>query len=390
VTAPATLDKQAGRPPLWRDVRVLSWTFQLAVVGLVVLLVSWLWGNVQSNSDRLNIDTGFDFLDQPAGFPIPGSDFRNNQPISDAVVEGLLNTIRLAAAGLVLATLLGVLLGIARLSGNFLVRTGAKFYVEFVRNIPLLSLLYLIYLAVILTVFPRPVDSWTLEGLAVLNVRGSNVAWFDGSALALIGIVVLGMAAAWGVGRWRTTVAERTGQPARTALFALPVMALIVAAGWLIGGYTLNRPELDGNRVSGGIEMTPAYLGALLALVLYTSSHIAEIVRGSIQAVPIGQGEAANALALSGFQRTWHVILPQAMRIAIPPIGNQYLNLMKNSSLAAIISYGDLTKVTELGVANRSPAVPAYALTLLIYLGVSLVISLAVNIFNRRLALVER
>ena len=136
--------------------------------------------------------------------------------------------------------------------------------------------------------------------------------------------------------------------------------------------------------------MTPAYLAALLALVAYTSSHIAEIVRGSIQAVPKGQGEAADALALSGFQRLWHVVLPQALRIGLPPIGNQYLNLSKNSSLAAAISFPELTKITQLTVANRSPSVPAYALTLAIYLGISLVLSLFVNLANRRLTIVER
>ena len=136
--------------------------------------------------------------------------------------------------------------------------------------------------------------------------------------------------------------------------------------------------------------MTAPYFGALLALTIYTSSHIAEIVRGSIQAVPRGQGEAADALALSGFQRMWYVVLPQAMRIAVPATGNQFLNLMKNSSLAAAISFPELTKVTQLAVATRAPAVPSYTLLLMIYLAISLVLSLIVNIANRRLRIVER
>ena len=142
--------------------------------------------------------------------------------------------------------------------------------------------------------------------------------------------------------------------------------------------------------MTGGITMTPAYFAALLALVVYTSSHIAEIVRASIQAVPRGQGEAADALAMSGFQRLWYVVLPQAMRIGVPSIGNQYLNLTKNSSLALVISFPELTKVTQLAVASRAPSVPAYTLLLLIYLAISLAISLVVNIVNRRLAIVER
>ena len=142
--------------------------------------------------------------------------------------------------------------------------------------------------------------------------------------------------------------------------------------------------------MSGGITMTAPYFGALLALTVYTSSHIAEIVRGSIQAVPRGQGEAADALALSGFQRMWYVVLPQAMRIAVPATGNQFLNLTKNSSLAAAISFPELTKVTQLAVATRAPAVPSYTLLLLIYLAISLVLSLIVNLANRRLRIVER
>ena len=155
-------------------------------------------------------------------------------------------------------------------------------------------------------------------------------------------------------------------------------------------GLGVTAPELEGNRVAGGITMSAEYFAALAALVIYTSSHIAEIVRGSIQAVPRGQGEAADALALSGLQRLWYVVLPQAMRIGVPPIGNQYLNLAKNSSLAAVISFPELTKVTQLANASRAPAVPAFTLLLGIYLVLSLVISAFVNLANRRLAIVER
>ena len=195
----------------------------------------------------------------------------------------------------------------------------------------------------------------------------------------------------WAVSRWRRAVADRTGRPARSGLWAIPA-AIARAHAWpgCALGLGATAPELDGRRVTGGITMTPAYFAALLALVVYTASHIAEIVRGSIQAVPRGQGEAADALALSGFQRMWYVVLPQAMRIGVPPTGNQYLNLTKNSSLAAVISFPELTKVTQLAVATRAPAVPSYTLLLLIYLAISLLISLVVNLVNRRLAIVER
>jgi general L-amino acid transport system permease protein len=378
------------RPPLWRDVRVLTWTFQLAVVAVAVLIGAWLWNNFKVNSDRLNVPANFNYLEQPAGFPIPGSDFRQTQPVRAALVEGLYNTLRLAVTGIVLATVLGILLGIARLSQNFLVRKSAQVYVEFVRNVPLLVLIVLFYTAVALNMMPNPNQSWEVGPLAVLNVRGASVFWFEGANWKAVVAIGAATVAAALVARWRTAVSARSGQPSRSGLWALGTAAVVLVAAWMLLGLGVTAPQLDGRRVTGGITMTPEYFAALVALVVYTSSHIAEIVRGSILAVPKGQGEAANALALSGFQRMWHVVLPQSMRIAVPPIGNQYLNLAKNSSLAAVLGFAELTKVTTLGTAGRTPAVPSFAVLLLIYLGISLALSLVVNVVNRRLAIVER
>ncbi len=379
-----------GRTPLWRDVRVLAWVFQLAVVAAVVAVVWYLLGNYYANVEAKNLQTGFSFLDQPAGFPIPSSDFRPTQPVEDALFEGLLNTLRLSITGIVLATVLGTLIGVARLSQNFVLRSLARAYVEVIRNVPLLALVVLAFTAIVLNAFPPPNESWTLGPIAVLNVRGSSVFWYEGDNWKAVAAVAIALLTLWIVARWRRSVADRTGRPARSALWALPAAAIVLVVAWVLLGLGATAPELDGRRVSGGITMTPAYFAALLALVAYTSSHIAEIVRASIQAVPRGQGEAAEALALSGFQRLWYVVLPQAMRIGVPPTGNQYLNLTKNSSLAAVISFPELTKVTQLAVASRAPAVPAYVLLLLIYLVLSLLISLVVNIANRRLAIVER
>lgn len=369
---------------------MLTWGFQLAVVAGAVGLVARLWGNFLANSDRLNIPRDLDYLGQPAGFPIPGSDFRQTQPVSEALVEGLVNTLRLAVTGIVLATLVGTLLGIARLSRNFLLSKAAQAYVEFVRNVPLLVLLVLFYAAVALNAFPRPDQSWRIGPLAVVNVRGASVFWYEGDNWKFAVVLVAALGAGWGAARLRRARADRTGRPARTGLFAAGAAAAVAAGGWLLAGLGTTAPELDGRRVAGGITMTPEYFAALFALVVYTSSHIAEIVRGSIQAVPRGQGEAAHALALSGFQRMWFVVLPQSMRIAVPPLGNQYLNLTKNTSLAAVISFPELTKVTELGTAGRTPPVPSFAVLLLIYLGLSLAISVLVNVANRRLAIRER
>jgi general L-amino acid transport system permease protein len=383
-------ERSARRPPPWRDVRVLAWAFQVVVLAIVVAIVLWLFDNYRVNSDRLNIPTGYDYLDQPADFPIPGSDFRQTQPVSAALVEGLQNTLRLAITGMVLATIIGVVLGVGRLSKNLIVRSAARGYVEFVRNVPLLAFLVLVYTAVVLDAFPRPEDALEVGPLAVLSVRGTSVFWLEGGNIRIL--IALGAAAiaAWLAARWRRARADRTGRPARSALWAIGAAAAVGAVAFVALGLGGTAPELEGRRVTGGITMTPEYFAALAALVIYTASHIAEIVRGSIQAVPRGQGEAADALALSPTQRLRHVVLPQAMRIAVPPIGNQYLNLTKNSSLAAVISFPELTKITQLSVANRSPAVPSFALLLLIYLVVSLLISAVVNIANRRLAVVER
>jgi general L-amino acid transport system permease protein len=185
-------------------------------------------------------------------------------------------------------------------------------------------------------------------------------------------------------------VFERTGAPTRAGLLGLSFLILVMVTGWFVLGATITTPEVADRAVAGGIRVDPSYFAVLVALVIYTASHIAEITRGSIQAVPKGQGEAGSALALSGFQRLWFVVLPQAMRIAIPPIGNQYLNLIKNSSLGAAFAYFDLTLVAQITVGNGKPAVPAFVLALVFYVVLSLITSTLVNIANRHFKLVER
>jgi general L-amino acid transport system permease protein len=375
---------------VWRDVRIRRWVFQLAVLAAVVLVVAALVDNVRTNSDRLGIPTGYGYLDNPAQFPIPDSDFRQTQPVRDAVVEGLLNTVRVSVLGIVLATVLGTLVGIARLSGNWLVRTGAALYVETLRNIPLLLVVVFSYLSLALTTFPRIDDAWEPWGVAVVSNRGVVLPWFEGrGVVVLAGTVVAGLAA-WAVVRWRRAVSDRTGATARSAAWALGAVVVTAVATWFAAGGDLSQPARDGSIVTGGHRISPEYFAILFALVIYTASHIAEIVRGSIQAVPRGQSEAAQALALSGPQRLRFVVLPQAFRIAVPPLGNQYLNLTKNSTLGAVVSYYELAQVTSISVGNGAPAVPAYLLTLVLFLVLSLVLSAVVNVVNRRLALVER
>jgi general L-amino acid transport system permease protein len=379
-----------AKPPWWRNVRVLGWIFQLAVTGLVLAFVGWLLNNFRTNSETLGIPTGFEYLDQPANFPIAGSSFRPTQTVWDATVVGMRNTIYVVVVGIVLATVLGVLVGIARLSSNWLLSRAAAVYVEALRNIPLLAIVSFAYLTLILSVFPRIEDAWKVGDLLIFSNRAAAVPWFEGSAWWVVVAVLGGIVAAWSAARWRLRLADSKGVAPRPGVWATLALTVTVGLIWLITGQGVTTPSLDGKRVTGGMEVAPEYLALLVALSLYTASHIAEIVRGSIQAVDKGQSEAANALALSGRQRMIHVVLPQAMRIAIPPLGNQYLNLFKNSSLGVVISYFELTKVTQTAVGNGQPAVPAYALLMLIYLIGSLVLTQFVDFTNRRLQLVER
>jgi general L-amino acid transport system permease protein len=395
--APAAEDaavRQTPRPPPWRDVRVLRIAFQVVFAVAVVALARFLYTNLITNLSATGLPTGFGFLNNPTGFDIRGVDFRISQPIRDALLIGWFNTIRVAAVGIALATVLGILVGIARLSTNWLVRKAAAIYVEALRNTPVLLTIAFMYFAVVLGALPGIADATNLLGLMVLSTRGIWIVWGDvvGPASALVAFMGVGLALAIAIGIWRTRRFNETGVPHHRILFGFIALVVVTAVGYVILGAPVEAslPTRDGRLVEGGLELQPTY-GALLAgLVLYTASHIAEIVRGSILAVPKGQGEAAQALALSGFQRMRYVILPQAARIAVPPLSSQYLNLTKNSSLAIFVGYVELTRVTFTVIGNANPAPQSVAVLALGYLVLSLAISLVANIVNRALALPTR
>lgn len=390
-TAAMTSDARGTRPPFYRDVRVLRWAFQLAVFAIVAAIVYWLAGNYSRNTAASGIPTGLGFLDQPTTFSIPGSDFSPNSPVRRAYIVGILNTVRVSVVGIILATVLGILIGIGRLSTNWVVNRLSTFYVEAIRNLPLLVILVFTFLGVVLQAMPRIQEAWEPLGLLVISNRGIGLPWYtDTTGTALLAVTTVGIVGWWLLARWRQRVFERTGQPARGGLVGGTSFVLVVVVGWVLVGASITIPEIDGRQIAGGIRVDPSFFAVLVALVIYTASHIAEIVRGSIQAVPKGQGEAASALALSAFQRLWKVVLPQAMRIAIPPLGNQYLNLIKNSSLGAGFAYFELTNVTKVTVGNGSPAVPAFFLALVFYVALSLITSAVVNVANRRFKVVER
>jgi general L-amino acid transport system permease protein len=383
----------ARRPPPWRNVRVLRFVFQAVFLFLVALLLLYLWETATDNLRRLGIRTDFRYLRQPAGFAIPDSDFRSSQSLFDAVLVGVQNTAEVALLGIVLASILGVVVGVARLSSNWLVRRAAAAYVEAFRNVPVLIIIIFFWLGIFLRLPPIRNAVEVLD-LVVVSNRGMVVPWFDKVGAAfLFGLIALaGFLLAVGVWIWRTRRFDRTGEPHRRVLWASGILLGALALGFFATGrpWVLETPERGELATAGGFRLSPEYAALLLGLTMYTASHIAEIVRGSILAVARGQSEAADAVGLSAFQRLRHVVLPQAFRISIPPIANQYLNLVKNSSLGVAVSYYEVTKITQVSISQAAPAVQAILVLMAVYLFFSLSIALVTNVINRRLTLKGR
>lgn len=370
--------------------------YQLALLALLAFAAVWIVDNVADNLRRQNIASGFDFLDRTAGFDIAQSliQYSNVSTYGRAFWVGLLNTILVAVLGIVAATVLGFVIGIARLSSNWLVARLAGAYVEVLRNLPLLLQLFFWYFAVLKSL-PSPRQSYALPGGAFLNVRGLSLPApvpQPGFA-AVVWALVIGLALAVALWWWARRRQQLTGQrlPALwaglLAVLGLPLVVFL-AAGAPLG---LDYPALRGFNFQGGITVQPELIALWLGLATYTASFIAEVVRAGILGVPKGQTEAAQALGLSRAQTLRLVIVPLAARIVIPPLTNQYLNLTKNSSLAVAIGYPDFVSVFAGTVLNQTgQAVEVILMTMGVYLALSLLTSLFMNWFNLRMALVER
>jgi general L-amino acid transport system permease protein len=380
--------RSAGRPPLWRDVRALRVFAQIVFVLALLTLGAYLSRNLRGNLRAQGIRTDFGFLSQPAGFRIADSSFQASQSVRSAILVGMRNTAVVAGTGVALATVLGVALGAARLSRNWLVRRGAALYVESIRNVPPLVVILFFWLAVILTLPPIG-DAFELFGIAVFSNSGLVIPSLalKPDASSFWPIVAGAAATATLVWMWRTRTFDRTGEPHHRVLWGGGVFVAVVAAGYLILGRPIvaSVPVRSEFGTTGGLRLNPEFAALLFGLVLYTATHIAEIVRGALLAVHRGQSEAATALGLSEFQRLRHVVLPQALRIAVPPMTNQYLNLTKNSSLAVAIGYPEVTGIVVVLVSNGSPAPQSFATLMLVYLVFSLGISAITNVVNRRL-----
>lgn len=378
----------------WGDPSLRALVYQVLILAAVGAAAWYLVSNTLHNLAARNITTGFDFLHREAGFAIGESAiaYAPTDTYGRAIWVGLLNTLRISVVGIVAATLLGTVLGVARLSGNWLVSRLAGLYVEIVRNVPLLLQLFFWY-AVITQNLPGPRQALhplpgvflSNRGLKLPALRGDALDWMAaGLALAIVGVVVLG--------HWARRRQEATGRIFPFGRAALALVVLLPLLGWWAGGapLALDLPYLKGFNFTGGLTLTPEFAALLAGLVIYTSAFTAEVVRSGIQAVDRGQWEAAGALGLPRRRILRLVVLPQALRVIVPPMTSQYLNLTKNSSLAVAIGYPDLVSVVNTTLNQTGQAIEGILIIMAAYLTVSLSIALFMNWYNRRIALVER
>jgi general L-amino acid transport system permease protein len=379
----------------WRDDRFIQIAAQVAVIAVVAGLLYLAFRNMADALARQGITLGFGFLESAAGFDLGESliPYSNTDTFARALLAGLLNTLLVSVLGIVFSTVLGIAVGIARLSGNWLVNRLAWLFVELMRNVPLLVLLIFIYTAIFLKL-PRVRQAISV-GPIYLSNRGVAIPWGEPTEtwplyLAWLGAAVgLAILVALGLRWWQA----RSGRPKPIALPALAVWLGLAAIGWFIlpqPPLQLTQPEIAGFNFKGGRTLTPEFMALLLGLVIYTAGFIGEVVRAGIQSVPKGQIEAARALGLNGRRTLQLIIFPQALRVIVPPLTSQYLNLTKNSSLAVAIAYPDLFGVAGTVINQTGRAVEVIAIVMIVYLSVSLFTSVLMNWYNRRVRLVER
>lgn len=377
------------------DPKVRGIVVQLLVAVALVLFVWWIIGNTNDNLRRANISSGFGFLNGRAGFDVSQAlvEFSANSTFSRALIVGFLNTVLVAVLGIITATIIGFIVGIGRLSRNWLVARLCTVYVELFRNIPPLLVIFFWYLGV-LSVLPQPRESYDLPFGTYLNSRGFFIPrpiWEQGAWLIAVAFLV-GIVATWFVARWAYRRQMATGQrfPVFRSAFAL-ILGLPIVVFLALGmPVTFDAPILGTFNLQGGMDIKPEFLSLYLALSFYTASFIAEIVRAGIIGVSRGQTEAASALGLRPNHTLRLVIVPQALRIIIPPLTSQYLNLTKNSSLAVFIGYPDLVQIGQTTMNQTGQAIEVVAIWMVIYLGLSLATSAFMNWYNSKMALVER
>jgi general L-amino acid transport system permease protein len=382
--------------PIWRDVVVLQWAAQIVSAVLVIAFLIFFISNVLHAAEARGLSLSYGFIDTASGFPLPESvlPYDAARPFGYAFLIGILHTLKVSVAGIVLATLLGTITALARLSTNWLVNKIASVYIEIIRNIPLAVQLFFWYFAVFQQL-PSVAESFELPGPIFFSQRGLYMVWAGPTATfgTWMMFVIAGLVLAFVLYRILSSYQIRTGRTTYPVATSLIVLIVLPVMGWfLVGESPLDKtvPVLGKFTVSGGLNLTPEFTALLVGLVIYTGAFIAEVVRAGILAVSRGQFEAARAVGLSPMLVLRLVVLPQALRVIIPPLISQYLNLTKNSSLAILIGYPDLFFVGRTTINQAGRAVPVFALVMVSYLAMSLTTSAIMNIYNRRIQLVER
>jgi general L-amino acid transport system permease protein len=382
--------QQSEKVPLWRDSRIIKIVGQGLVLVIVLAAIAFFASNLVNNFRRLNLTFGFNFLDRAASFGIahPPIAYRATDPYTRALFVGLLNSLRVMFFGIIIASILGITVGIGRLTDNWLVRKLAGIYVEVLRNTPLLLQLFFWYFAVFLQL-PK-IDRPVVVGNIFLTNRGLDIPWFVPelatwlSIIAIIGCVLLSIAA-W-IERNRTI---EQGQNPWLWVWLLGISAIVIILLFLFG-IDWVVPQLQNNSIRGGLNLSPEFATLLIGLSIYTSAFIAEVVRAGIQSVSKGQWEAARALGLNPSAIMQLVIFPQALRVMIPPLTSEFLNLAKNSSLAIAIGYSDIYAIGNTISNQTGKSLEILLIIMLTYLTINLIISLIMNRLNQRVQLKER
>ncbi|WP_343563153.1 amino acid ABC transporter permease [Kiloniella sp. b19] len=388
----------SGDKSFWNEPKNRSIVYQLLVLLIVVGLGWSIFDNTLKNLEARGISTGFDFLSSEAGFAIIQTliEFNESSTYGDVFIIGLLNTLLVAVIGIILATVLGFIMGVARLSPNWLVRKLAEVYIEIFRNVPLLLQIFFWYHAV-LKAQPGPREVFKSGDQVYFGVTNRGIALPEFSFAASFDYVIwlffIGVAVSVFVKKWARERQVRTGQQFPVFLATLGLTIGLPLVLFLILGIPVEAIPGEMTRFSlkGGTTINPEFIALTLALVVYTAAFIAEIVRAGIQAVSYGQTEASRALGLQESVTLRLVIIPQAMRVIVPPLTSQFLNLTKNSSLAAAIAYPDLVSIFAGTSLNQTgQALEIMGMTLAIYLLISLLTSVFMNWYNSRIKLVER
>lgn len=374
---------ESDKIPWWRNISVWQIVGQVIVLAIVIVAIVIMGNNLASNFRRLNLSFGFNFLDRAAGFGIgnPPVDYRPTDPYTRAILVGIVNSVRVMFWGIIIATVLGVTVGIARLSDNWLVRKLATIYVEILRNTPLLLQLFFWYFAVFLKL-PQINNPLTIGRRIFLTNRGLDVPWLIFNQQTWLAVTCIVFSLILALISWRKHIAAiEAGREATIWLLSLGGVAIACSLLlWL--GIDWSIPQFTGRSITGGLNLSPELATLLIGLSIYTAAFIAEVVRAGIQSVDKGQIEAAKALGLKPGAMMQLIIFPQALRVIIPPLTSEFLNLAKNSSLAIAIGYSDVYAISNTIANQTGRSVEMLVIIMGTYLIINLIISAIMNWFN--------